>query len=76
MHPLIGDLSTFKDTEIEQKLQELSKKYFMTRNFELQCQVLAAIDSYREELAQRRDAEWKKTVESRNKDLDKLINVD
>lgn len=30
MHPLINNLSEMKDAEIESKITELGKKYFMT----------------------------------------------
>ena len=75
MHPLAGDLSHFKDSEIESKLNELTRKYFSTSNFELQQQVAMMLDTYKEELANRRQREYEKMMNSRNKDLDKLINV-
>lgn len=76
MHPLINDLSSLKDGEIENKINELSRKYFSTHNFELQQQITMVLDSYREELARRRQAEFEKLMQTRNKDLDKLIKVD
>ena len=76
MHPLINDLSNLKDAEIENKINELSRKYFSTHNFELQQQITMVLDSYREELAKRRQAEFEKMMQTRNKDLDKLIKVD
>lgn len=75
MHPLIDDLSKLKDSEIENKIQELTRKYFMSHNFELQHQVAMALDTYKNEMANRKQAEWQRTQENRNKDLDKLINV-
>jgi hypothetical protein len=75
MHPLINNLNELKDNELENKINELSKKYFSTHNFELQQQISMVIDSYREELAKRRQAEYEKMMQTRNKDLDKLINV-
>ncbi len=75
MHPLISDFSNLKDSEIETKINDLTKKYFMTYNPGVQAQISAVLDSYKEELANRRQAEWQKMMDSRNKDLDKLINV-
>lgn len=75
MHPLINNLESLKDGELENKINELSRKYFSTHNFELQQQISMVIDSYREELAKRRQAEYEKMMQTRNKDLDKLINV-
>jgi hypothetical protein len=47
----------------------------MTYNPGVQAQISAVLDSYKEELSNRRQAEWQKMMDSRNKDLDKLINV-
>lgn len=75
MHPLITDLSKLKDGEIEAKIQELTKKYFMAHNFDLQHQISLALDTYKEEMAKRQRETYEKMMNSRNKDLDKLINV-
>jgi hypothetical protein len=75
MHPLIGDLSTLKDSEVESKLNDLTRKYFTTHNFDVRRQMSMIIDSYREELAVRKQKEYEKMMQTRNKDLDKLINV-
>lgn len=75
MHPLINDLSTIKTTELETKINDLTKKYFMTSNAGVQAQISAMLDSYKEEVGRRQAEEWNKVMESRNKGLDKLINV-
>ena len=75
MHPLVNDLSTLKTGELESTINDLTKKYFMTSNFEVQCQISAILDSYKEEVGRRQAEEWNKVIESRNKGLDKLINV-
>ena len=75
MHPLVDTFSNLKDSEIETKINDLTKKYFMTYNPGVQAQISAVLDSYKEELSNRRQAEWQKMMDSRNKDLDKLINV-
>lgn len=75
MHPLAGDLSRLKDSEIENKINDLTKKYFSTYNPELQVQISMMLDTYRFEQSRRQQEEWKKMMDSRNKDLDKLINV-
>ena len=76
MHPLVNNLETFKTVEIEAKLAELSKKYFLTSNSDLQFQIGSVLDCYREELQQRRSDDWKKAQENRDKGLDKLIKID
>jgi len=75
MHPLIGELSNLKDSEVEAKLSELTRKYFATHNFELRNQIAMVLDTYREEMAKRQRAAYEKMMSSRNKDLDKLIKV-
>lgn len=75
MHPLISDFSNLKNADIEAKINDLTKKYFMTSNAGVQCQISAMLDSYKEELGRRQADEWNKVMESRNKGLDKLINV-
>lgn len=76
MHPLINNLDQLKDSEVEAKMNELSRKYFATYNPELREQISMVLDSYREEMAKRRQAEYEKMMQTRNKDLDKLIKVD
>lgn len=76
MHPLIGDLSSFKDGELESKVNELSKKYFSTNNVAVREQIVMMLDTYKEELSNRRQREYEKMMQSRDKNLDKLINVD
>ena len=76
MHPLVGDLSQLKDAELEAKINELSKKYFATFNVDVREQMVMVLDTYKEELSNRRRAEYEKMIKSRDKNLDKLINVD
>lgn len=75
MHPLCDDLSVLKDSELENKIQELTRKYFMTSNYEVQRQLTMLLDLYKQELGQRQARMWQNQFEKRNKDLDKLINV-
>jgi len=75
MHPLINNLHLLKDSELEVKIQDLTRKYFSTNNFQVQSQITLILDTYKEELAKRKAAEYQKMMNSRNKDLDKLINV-
>jgi hypothetical protein len=75
MHPLAGDMASLKDGELESKISDLTKKYFMTSNPGIKSQIATLLENYRNELATRRSAEWKKMIENRDKGLDKLINV-
>jgi hypothetical protein len=75
MHPLAADCSSLKDSEIESKIQDLSKKYWMIRNPDLQSQVISLLEHYKMELSQRRAKLWQDQNEKRDTDLDKLINI-
>ena len=75
MHPLVTDIKSLKNSELDAKVSDLTKKYFMTSNAHLQAQIAAMLDVYKEELAFRQYDEWQRATESRIKGLDKLINV-
>jgi len=75
MHPLAGDLQELKDIELESKISDLTKKYFMTRNPGLQAQMRIMLDSLNEELRKRQHAALEKLMSNRDKSLDKLIRV-
>lgn len=75
IHPLVDNLSDFKDAEIEQKINELTRKYFIAHSEELKSQITLLLDTYKEEMTIRRQNAWQNAVETHNKDLDKLINI-
>lgn len=75
MHPLQGDLSKFSDLELENKIQEINKKYWIvyrTNNRNLLTQLDTFVKIYKEELMMRNQAKLKQDF---NGDLDQLINV-
>lgn len=76
MHPLAADLSALKDSEVEAKLNELTKKYFQAArlgNRDLLTQLSIFVNMYREEMSNR----YRKSLKNTNidGDLDQLINV-
>jgi hypothetical protein len=75
MHPLVSDLSGLKDQEIHGKINDLTKKYFMTHNPGVQAQISALLDSYKEESSRRQQLAMEKMMANRDKGLDKLINI-
>lgn len=75
MHPLAPDLSKMKETELENKIQELSKKYFMAHNPAVQQQIIILLEDYKQELGARRAQMWQEQYQKRDTDLDSLINV-
>jgi hypothetical protein len=75
-HPLEEDLSALKDSEVEEKLRDLTKKYnFASRigNRALLYQLSIFVTIYRDELSKRY---LRKTQSQDDTDLDQLINVD
>jgi len=75
-HPLEEDLSLLKDSEVELKLQELTRKYFLAArmgNAALLTQLNTFVIIYKEELAKRMLAKTQGTYDT---DLNQLINVD
>lgn len=75
INPLLEDLSKLKDAEIENKIQDLSKKYWTARNPNLKMQIASFLDIYKEELTTRRAKAWDQQYQKRNKDLDDLIQI-
>lgn len=75
MHPLSGDLSLLKESELETKIQELTNKYFLSGNLEVKTQISSLLDDYNTELSKRRSEQLKKMMDNRDKSLDKLIRV-
>jgi ribonuclease D len=73
MHPLIGDLKEVKDADLEAKIGDLTKKYFMTGNPEIRQQMVLVLNSLKEELARRQQEALAKIMA--NKNLDKLVKV-
>ena len=76
MHPLVNEIEKLSESEIEQKINDLSKKYYMTRNFQLQEQIIMVLEDYRAALSKKQQAALQAAIDNRNKGLDKLINID
>jgi len=75
MHPLLSDLSELKDADLEQKIQNLSRKYFMTHNVEVRHQMIMVLDSLKTELDHRRRNQLTKMMDTKDKTLDNLVKV-
>jgi hypothetical protein len=74
-HPLSGDLTQFKDQDIENKLLELNKKYYAAARLgsqDLLTQLSTFITIYKEELTMRHTQKLKQA----DGDMGQLINVD
>jgi len=75
IHPLSQDLGKLKDSELELKIQELSRKYWQARNPYLQQQISTFLELYNDELKSRRMETWEQQRQNMDKGLDKLINI-
>jgi hypothetical protein len=75
MNPF-ADPSMLKDNELEDKVQELTKKYFIAQRlgkYELLTQLGNFVNIYKEEQRKRYQKTLNKDID---KDLNTLINVD
>jgi len=75
MHPLAGSFENLKDSEIEEKISDLTKKYFMTRNFEVQMQISSLLENYKEEIGKRRQLQLQRLMQKSEKSLDNLVKI-
>jgi hypothetical protein len=76
-HPFQEDPKELTDTELTQKISELSKKYTQAARLgqgQLLTQLQTFVTIYRDEL--RRRAMQPMKTNDQDKDLDQLINVD
>jgi len=71
-NPLVDSFEDLTDNEIEESIRSLSRKYFQTRNPQVQQQISTLLEMYREEM---RDRMAKKQVNLDNPELDDLIKV-
>ncbi len=76
-HPLQEDVTQLKDPELDLKIQEVTKKYFLAQrmgNHQLLTQLQTFVNIYRAE--QSRRLLTKNQPNKLDDDLDQLINVD
>ena len=73
LHPLEDNLSIYNNQQLEQKIGELTKKYFRQRNPQVKQQMQQLLDMYKIELRERIQKEQRQKL---NLDLDKLINIE
>ncbi len=75
LHPFAEDLSALKENELEEKVQELTKKYYQASRLgkpELLTQIATFVTIYKDELSKRYR---ERTQAELDGDLDQLINV-
>ena len=75
-NPLATDFYDLSDKQLEERLGELNRKYFMTRNPQVQSQMAVLIEQMREEVRTRNArAKVQENPDQDNKGLDNLINI-
>ncbi|SVA81787.1 uncharacterized protein METZ01_LOCUS134641 [marine metagenome] len=72
LHPFAQNLPELSDKQLDEKLSELTKKYYQTRNPEARNQIQLMINSHKLEQS---DRQIKARLENDNKGLDKLIDI-
>ena len=75
IHPHVGDISQLTIPQLEEKIIELSRKYFMSYNPQIQEQISTFLEIYRSELQMKIAQDRLRQQENGNNDLDNLINV-
>ena len=73
-NPLVHSFDNLSDIELEEKILELNKKFWMTHNPQVKEQITAILDMYKAEMEGRRK---KPKINSQDSDnsLDNLINI-
>jgi hypothetical protein len=75
-NPLVDDFSKLGDTVLEEKIVELGRKYWQTRNPQVQMQISSILEMYKDEARVRRAIAYQRQNENNdNNGLDSLINV-
>jgi len=78
-HPLLEDPSKLKEQDLDVKIQDLTKKYFIAArmgNGGIMNQILIALDAYKSEQHRRHIEANQALIKNQNKNLDDLINVE
>lgn len=77
-NPLLDDLSHFKDSELDEKITDLNKKYNIALrmgNSGIAMQIAISLEAFKTEVNRRQQEASKKLLDKQNKDLDGLINI-
>ena len=78
-NPLLPDLSTLKNEDIDNKITELMQKYFTASKFGpggVMQQIAVILEAYKDEQRRRQDEARKKLMQNQNQDLGEFIKVD
>ena len=76
-HPLQADLTKLSEQELEDKIRDLTKKYFSAMRMSPQAtgQIVMLLDGYKDEKIKREQKRLDDVKSNYNSDLDGLINI-
>lgn len=74
MNPFVDGASELSEAQLIDKIEDLSRKYFMTSNPQVREQMASILDIYKLEFEERKVRTQQKQDDD-NKDLDNLINI-
>lgn len=74
-NPLVDKFDNLSDAEIESKIIELGRKFYLTNNLEVRTQISTLLEMYKEEMRSRRARLYQKINKNNDSDLDNLINI-
>jgi len=72
-NPLADSFEDLTDAQIQEKVQDLTRRYYQTRNPGLQNQIAVMLDMFRQEQTLRMYKQ--KQQDDNDPDLDNLINI-
>ena len=75
LHPFSEDTKDLTVSELQEKLSDLSKKYFQTHNPQVKEQIGTFIEFYKQEILIKEQKLRKKKKKNGDLDLDNLIKV-
>jgi hypothetical protein len=75
-NPLVDSFSDLTDVQLESKISNLQKKYFLTHNNNVRQQIVNLLNMYKSEHITRLAKAREKDLARGNPDLDNLINID
>jgi hypothetical protein len=74
-NPLVDSLEGLSDSEIDAKISELGRKYFISHNPQVQQQIATILEMYKDEARSRRAKQYQKIQQNGDNGLDSLINI-
>ncbi len=78
-NPLLSDVGQLKDSELENKILDLNKKFHIAAKMgygQICEQIVIALNVYKDETLRRQKVAMEKLAKKQDNDFDDLINVD